>query len=48
MHGLHLSGQTDDLDASIEPRGYRILARIPRLPEAVASASWASSAHSTS
>ncbi len=33
---LHLSGQTDDLDSSIEPRGYRILARIPRLPEDVA------------
>ncbi len=29
---LHLSGQTDDLDASIEPRGYRMLSRIPRLP----------------
>jgi diadenylate cyclase len=33
---LHLSGQTDDLDSSIEPRGYRILARIPRLPDDVA------------
>lgn len=30
---LHLSGQPDDLDASIQPRGYRMLARIPRLPE---------------
>jgi diadenylate cyclase len=30
---LHLSGQPDDLDASIEPRGYRMLSRIPRLPE---------------
>jgi diadenylate cyclase len=36
VHSLHLSGQTDDLDASIEPRGYRILARIPRLPEDLA------------
>lgn len=35
VHSLHLSGQTDDLDASIEPRGYRMLARIPRLPEEV-------------
>ena len=33
---LHLSGQTDDLDSPIEPRGYRILARIPRQPEDVA------------
>ncbi len=32
-HALHLSGQTDDLDASIQPRGYRMLSRIPRLPE---------------
>ncbi len=36
VHSLHLSGQTDDLDASIEPRGYRMLARIPRLPSAIA------------
>ena len=36
MHSLHLSGTTDDLDASIEPRGFRMLARIPRLPEEVA------------
>ena len=36
VHSLHLSGQTDDLDASIEPRGYRMLARIPRLPDLVA------------
>jgi diadenylate cyclase len=36
VHSLHLSGQTDDLDASIEPRGYRMLARIPRLPDVVA------------
>jgi diadenylate cyclase len=30
---LHLAGQTDDLDSSIAPRGYRMLSRIPRLPE---------------
>jgi diadenylate cyclase len=36
VHSLHLSGQQDDLDASIEPRGYRMLARIPRLPEHLA------------
>ena len=35
VHTLHLS-QTDDLDAPIEPRGYRILARIPRLPDDIA------------
>lgn len=35
VHTLHLS-QTDDLDAPIEPRGYRILARIPRLPDELA------------
>lgn len=32
VNATHLSGETDDLDASIEPRGYRMLARIPRLP----------------
>jgi diadenylate cyclase len=31
---LRLSGL--DLDAHVEPRGYRLLARIPRLPESVA------------
>jgi diadenylate cyclase len=31
---LHLPGL--DLDAHVEPRGYRLLARIPRLPESVA------------
>jgi diadenylate cyclase len=36
VHSLHLSGHTDDLDASIEPRGFRILARIPRLPDELA------------
>jgi diadenylate cyclase len=35
-HALHLSGQTDDLDSSIQPRGYRMLSRIPRLPEELA------------
>jgi diadenylate cyclase len=37
-HALHLSGQTDDLDSSIEPKGYRMLSRIPRLPDEVADA----------
>ena len=37
-HALHLSGQTDDLDSPIEPKGYRMLARIPRLPQEVADA----------
>ncbi|MFZ4519208.1 MAG: DNA integrity scanning diadenylate cyclase DisA [Microthrixaceae bacterium] len=37
-HAVHLSGHADDLDSSIEPRGYRMLARIPRLPEDVAHA----------
>lgn len=32
VEAMHLSGNSDDLDASIEPRGYRMLARIPRLP----------------
>ncbi len=32
-HALHLAGQTDDLDSSIQPRGFRMLNRIPRLPE---------------
>lgn len=32
-HALHLSGQTDDMDAQLQPRGYRMLARIPRMPE---------------
>jgi diadenylate cyclase len=33
---LHLPGSALDLDAHVEPRGYRLLARIPRLPETVA------------
>ena len=32
---LHLPGEPVDLDASVQPRGYRLLARIPRLPESV-------------
>jgi diadenylate cyclase len=35
-HALHLSGQTDELDSPIQPRGYRMLARIPRMPEELA------------
>ena len=30
---LHLSGGTDDLDGVVQPRGYRMLARVPRLPD---------------
>jgi diadenylate cyclase len=33
---LHLPGSGVDLDEHIEPRGYRLLSRIPRLPETVA------------
>ncbi|MFN2609188.1 MAG: DNA integrity scanning diadenylate cyclase DisA [Acidimicrobiales bacterium] len=32
---LHLPGDPADLDTSLEPRGYRLLARVPRLPDAV-------------
>jgi diadenylate cyclase len=32
---LHLPGAPVDLDTNVQPRGYRLLARIPRLPEAV-------------
>jgi diadenylate cyclase len=32
---LHLPGDAADLDIGLEPRGYRLLARVPRLPEAV-------------
>ncbi|HSP05419.1 MAG TPA: DNA integrity scanning diadenylate cyclase DisA, partial [Acidimicrobiales bacterium] len=31
---LHLPG-TLDLDASVQPRGYRLLSRIPRLPDSI-------------
>ena len=30
---LHLSGGTNDLEGSLQPRGYRILSRVPRLPD---------------
>src|SRR5947207_14888363 len=33
-NALHLPG-AGDLDLSLSPRGYRLLAKIPRLPEAV-------------
>jgi diadenylate cyclase len=33
---LHLPEGHDDLDLNLEPRGYRQLSRVPRLPEAVA------------
>ena len=32
---LQMPGETVDLDTSLQPRGYRLLARIPRLPESV-------------
>ena len=32
---LHLPGSALDLDAHVEPRGWRLLSRIPRLPESV-------------
>ena len=32
---LQLPGAIVDLDANVQPRGYRLLARIPRLPESV-------------
>lgn len=32
---LHLPGSSSELDAGLQPRGYRLLARIPRLPNAV-------------
>lgn len=38
VHTLHLGGSTDDLDAPIEPRGFRMLSRIPRLPTELAEA----------
>ncbi len=33
---LHLSGGTTDLDGSLQARGYRMLARVPRLPNDLA------------
>ena len=35
---LHLEGGSADLDVSISPRGYRLLSRIPRLPDSVITA----------
>ena len=35
---VHLSDGPPDLDESLSPRGHRLLARIPRLPEGVADA----------
>jgi diadenylate cyclase len=32
---LHLPAEASELDASLQPRGYRLLSKIPRLPEAV-------------
>jgi diadenylate cyclase len=32
---LHLPDEASDLDSHLEPRGYRLLARVPRLPESV-------------
>ena len=32
---LHLPDKTLDLDESLQPRGYRLLAKIPRLPEQI-------------
>ena len=36
VEAMHLSDTSEGLDASIEPRGFRMLARIPRLPIEVA------------
>ncbi len=32
---LHLPDGADDLDAGVEPRGHRLLSKVPRLPESV-------------
>ncbi|MDQ1402087.1 MAG: diadenylate cyclase [Actinomycetota bacterium] len=32
---LHLAGPAGELDTSAQPRGYRLLSKIPRLPEAI-------------
>jgi diadenylate cyclase len=34
-HVLHLPDGVADLDASLEPKGYRLLSKIPRLPDSV-------------
>jgi diadenylate cyclase len=33
---LHLSGGTTDVDGNLQPRGYRMLSRVPRLPAELA------------
>ena len=37
-HLLHLSGEADELDSPVAPKGYRMLARIPRIPDEVSGA----------
>jgi diadenylate cyclase len=32
---LHLAASASDLDATLEPRGYRLLAKLPRIPDSV-------------
>jgi diadenylate cyclase len=32
---LHLSSDASELDAGLQPRGFRLLARVPRLPDTV-------------
>ncbi len=32
---LHLPGRSIDLDASVTPRGFRLLSRVPRLPNII-------------
>ncbi|KAA0235219.1 MAG: DNA integrity scanning protein DisA [Acidimicrobiales bacterium] len=32
---LHLPGGTEDLDVSLQPRGYRLLSKIPRVPDSL-------------
>jgi diadenylate cyclase len=32
---LHLPGGSQDLDLTLSPRGYRLLSKVPRLPESV-------------
>jgi diadenylate cyclase len=33
---LHISPRGVDADAGVQPRGYRLLAKLPRLPDSVA------------
>ena len=35
VHALGFAGGSEQLDAAVSPRGYRLLARVPRLPGAV-------------